>query len=392
MCAIDRTKFRKTTAAQLVQDDKELNKGLGKKEQGMSNGHTIDEGLNLFRIYPAHPNGVSDSFVVPYASSFLPGTVQEKDKEGKPVLENGKPKMKMGMRMVYNATVHGGKAKDLIVEFINLMNKKARSLNLDKAGYTKFMLPVYGAFNKANPKESVQGINYKAQWILYADKYPSGNPAAKPVFDELRIGKGVKDRLNSLAAMESANDPMGTDPFSDLEEGRAIKIIKNPNADNPNNFYTTELDSSTVNEVVNGKTYKVQKTFPLSDDQLSVLMSKEPLDIKYGKKLATRKNFETQLAGLEIIDNKYNLGIFGSDEWNEIVLECDEYYPEVDAPETNGKTAYVAGSDEDNSPEIVNSDEFDLLDRKELQAYCREYKTGILVKPTMTDDQVSVKH
>jgi hypothetical protein len=26
--------------------------------------------------------------------------------------------------------------------------------------------------------------------------------------------------------MESANDPMGTDPFSDVEEGRAIRIIK----------------------------------------------------------------------------------------------------------------------------------------------------------------------
>jgi hypothetical protein len=36
------------------------------------------------------------------------------------------------------------------------------------------MIPVYGAFNKANPKESVQGINYKPTWIVYADKYPAG--------------------------------------------------------------------------------------------------------------------------------------------------------------------------------------------------------------------------
>jgi hypothetical protein len=47
------------------------------------------------------------------------------------------------------------------------MGKKAKSLNLDKAGYKKFMLPVYGAFNKANPKESVQGINYKAPHGFY---------------------------------------------------------------------------------------------------------------------------------------------------------------------------------------------------------------------------------
>jgi hypothetical protein len=215
-----------------------------------------------------------------------------------------------------------------------------------------------------------------------------GNSAAKPVFDEWRIGKGIKERMNKIAAMEAANDPMGTDPFSDVDEGRAIKVIKDTTADNPNNFYTTELDNSTVNEVVNGKTYKVQKTFPLSEAQLENLMKQEPLCIKYGAKLATRKNFEAQLAGLEIIDNKYKLGIFGSDEWNEIVLECDEYYPETDAPETTGKTAYVEGSDEDNAPEVNNSDEFDLLDRKELQTYARDNKTGIIVKPTMTDDNI----
>jgi hypothetical protein len=132
--AIDRSKFKKTTAAQLVQDDKQLNKDLGKKEK-TGYGHDVEDGLNLFRIYPAHPNGVSDSFVVPYAATFVPGMVQEK-KDGQPVLENGKPKMKMGVRMVYNAIVHGNKPKDLIVAYIDLMGKKAKTLNLDKAGYT----------------------------------------------------------------------------------------------------------------------------------------------------------------------------------------------------------------------------------------------------------------
>jgi predicted transcriptional regulator len=79
------------------------------------------------------------------------------------------------------------------------------------------------------------------------------------------------------------------------------------------------------------RTVKVTKNLSLSDEQLENLMQARTIVYKYGKKVATRKNFETQLAGLEIIDNKYNLGIFGTDEWNEIVLECDEYYPETDA-------------------------------------------------------------
>jgi hypothetical protein len=182
---------------------------------------------------------------------------------------------------------------------------------------------------------------------------------------------------------------MGTDPFTDIEDGRAVKILKDTTTDNPQNIYTTELDSSTTKEILNGRTVNVQVTFPLTDVQLEHFMKQEPLQEKYGKKLATRKNFEAQLAGLELLDQKYSMGIFDMPEWSDIVLEIDGYYPEND-PTNNG------GSDDTDSTteeveDVVSGDEFDLMERKELTAFAKEYKTGILVRPNLSDDELRNK-
>jgi hypothetical protein len=393
--AIDRSKFKKTSAAQLAQADKNLNKAMGKRENGFSNGHDVDEGINLFRIYPVHPDIAEKDptavFAVPYVSTFLPAMVQVKDQQtGKPIEENGKPKIKESVKPVYNAKVHGGMKKDLVEEYIRLANKNAKDMNLNENDRKEYLKYVYGSYNSYDPSKSIQGINYPQVWIVYADKFAGGNPSATPIFDEWRLKKSIKERLNKIAAVEAANDPLGTDPFTDIEEGKAVRVLKDTKTGDAKNTYTTELDNSTVSELVNGKTYKVQKTYPLTDSQLEQFLAAEPLHIKYGKKLATRKNFENQLSSLELFDQKYNMGIFDLQEWNDIVIEIDGFYPENDGTEPNGT------NDEDTVDQIEevvdeNQDEFDLMDRKELQAFAKENKTGILVKPSLSDDEVREK-
>jgi hypothetical protein len=378
---IDRSKFKKTSASQLSQSDKELNKTLGKKEKS-GNGHTIDEGQNLFRFYPSHPE-CGEMFVVPFVQTFLPAMVKEKDKDNKEIMVNGSPKMKLSVRPVWNTKVHGEMKKDLVEEYINLSRLQAKKLSENEA--KEYLKPIYGAYSK-DASKNIQGINYPTMWIVYADKYPGGNSSATPVFDELRIKKSIKERLNKIAAMETANDPLGTDPFTDLDEGKAVKILYDKDAENPQSYYTTELDNSTVNEIINGKTYKLPKTYPISDEQLERFMKAEPLVIKYGKKLATRKNFEAQLVGLQLLDDKYKMRIFELPEWEEIITEIDGYYPENDAPENTNDAA--ADQTDDIAEVDDNSDEFDLMDRKELQAFARSNKTGILVKPSMSDDDI----
>lgn len=387
--AIDRSKFKKTSVSQLAQSDKDLNRTMGRKEK-TGNGHVIDEGLNLFRAYPAHPDGgEKDSFVVPFVQTFLPAVVDDKDDRGNIKKDAaGNPLKRETVRPTWNAKVHGGKKKDLIEEFINLCWKKTKDDKMDEDTKKKFMMPVYGAYNAKDPKKGMQGIAYPLAWVMYADKYPSGNASAAPAFDELRIKKSVKERMNKLSAIEGGDDPLATDPFSDIEEGRAFKIFKDKEQENPNNIYATELDNTTVTEVIGTRTVKIQKTFPLTDAQLELFLKEKPLTEKYGPKLATRKNFEAQLAGLEILDNKYKMGIFELNEWGEIVLEIDGYYAEVDAVDPENEVLGVevnTRAAEEIIPED-DTDEFELMNRQELTAYAKEYKTGILVRPALTDD------
>lgn len=383
--AIDRSKFKKTSASQLAQADKELNKTMGKKDKG--NGHDIDEGNNLFRIYPVHPDVAEKDpkavFAVPFVQTFVPAMVKEM-KDGKEVLEGGKPKMRKSVRPVVNAKVHGGYPKDLIEEYIILANKNAKDMNLSKEDRKTYLTPIYGDYPKVN------GINYPQAWIVYADKYPNANPAATPVFDELKFKKSVKERLNKISAIEAANDPLGTDPFTDIEEGRAIKILKDKEAD-ANNMYSTELDSSTVTELIGNRTVKVQKTYPLTDAQLGYFLKQEPLHEKYGKKLATRKNFEAQLNGLELLDLEWQMGIFDMPEWNNVVAEIDSYYPENDAPNTTPSNDDTEDTSVEEEVVDSNLDEFDLMDRNELKAFAKDNKTGLLIRPSLTDDEVKAK-
>jgi hypothetical protein len=384
--AVDRSKFKKTSASQLAQSDKELNKQLGKKDRTNSNGHEIEEGLNLFRAYPAHPEGgENDLFVHPFVQTFVPAMVQEKNDKGEVIKgDDGKPKLKLSVRPVFNSKVHGGFKRDLIEEYIGLAFKNAKEMGLSEEDRKEYLKPIFGTYSK-DPKKNVNGINYPLAWVMYADKYPNGNSAATPIFDELRIKKSVKERLNKLAAIESSNDPMGTDPFTDLEEGRAFKVIKDKEAENPQNIYTTELDNSTVNEIVNGRSVKIQKNYPLSDEQLENFLKQEPLSVKYGKKVATRKNFESQLTGLQLLDDKWEMGIFELPEWSQIVSEIDSYYSETD------EVSEDENNDDSQVEDEVSGDEFDLMDRKELQVYCKEYKTGILARPTLSDDDLREK-
>lgn len=385
--ALDRSKFKSSSVAQLTQDDKDLNKNLGKKERISSNGHELDEGSNLLRLYPVHPDAVeadaNASWVVPFVQTFLPAIVQEKDKQGVVIKDNkGNPKTKESVKPVYNAVIHAkGVTKDIVTEYIKLAGDWAKKNLKSEDDRKAFLEPIYGNYGK-----KINGITYPSKWVVYADKYPNANGDATPSFDRFFFKKSVKERLNVISQMETKGDPLGTDPFTDTEEGRAIEIFVNPDGD-AKNYYTTELDSTTTTErLSSGKMVKVAKQYPLSDAQLEKFMGEKSLQELYSD-CAGRKNFEAQLAGLELFDSKNQMGIFELPEWDKIVIEIDGFYPEEGEAETKNTDADEDIVEEDEEEED-NTDEFDLLNRQELQAYAKREKTGILVKPSISDSQL----
>lgn len=360
--AIDRSKYRSTTTAALVDSDKETDKKMGKSDNGRADFLTIDNGKNVFRIYPPHMNGGGVLFAEPKVVTFLPVYVEEKDDRGKMVKV-------LKQKNVFNGKVHGKLTKDLVDEYINFVKKLASDRNLTGDAYKEFLAPLYGVYSKDSAKRK-QGITYRNTWTLYADKYEGD----KVTFGRLEIGKSVKERLNKIAAStESSDDPAGVDPFTNPDDGRAIVITYNKDADKPQDYYTTELDNSTTKS----QGMVLVKTYPLTDEQLEHLETFPSL-VKLFHNVFTRRDFELQLDGLKNFDEaNENYQVFSHDEWFNIIDSIDEQLPASEEEE-----------EELEVDEKVDGDEFDLMTRAELKAYNVSEGFNVRITTSMSEDDI----
>jgi len=226
------------------------------------------------------------------------------------------------------------------------------------------MLPIYGSY-----EEKVQGIVGKPSWVMYADKLEGD----KKEFCRLSIGKAVKNALNELCAIESADSPIGTEsnnPFTDLDEGRALIIKYNSKATKAADYYSTYIDST----LIKGSGGRVQ-LHPLSDDDLLKFEKYESLDSMYNNNY-TSHDFELALAGLRIVDEENGYGVFDYDDFLDICEKLASKYPDKDSKE--------APKAEKSEP----IDEFEEMSREELKAHIRKNKLSILVKSNMSDDDI----
>jgi len=393
--ALDRSKFKATKVATMVAKDKEVESALGKTRGERADTLTIEEGKNKFRFYPPHPEdmGGGDVFAEPVVRCFLPMMVEEM-KDGKPVMEGGRPKLKESAKPVFNSRIHGNTEKDLVEEYRKFAEKKAKDLyGEDSEKIEEYLTPIKGRFSKV-ASERIAGIQDRQTWVAYADKLTEdkdGNEKFK--FGRIEFNVSVKTRLNKLSAMEGGDEPLGTDPFTDPEAGRAVIVDYNKAAKKASDYYTTEMDATTVRTEINGKFYPVQKEYPLSDEQLENYLKYPTLKSLF-RGAFKRRDFELQMKGLEFFDNKYKMGIWEEAEWADIVEEIAGYYPEEsnedsdeegDGPVTASKPTTTTTTSEDEEEE---GDEFDAMSRDELKAYNKENSLGIIVNKALTDDKL----
>lgn len=393
--------------ASLEAADKELNKKLGRKSYDQNDDFIqFEDGGNLFRIYPAHgrpdpknpdeiltvdEHGVPYPFAEAIASTFVPAMYPKKDNDGNIIKKDGLTVMNKSVKMVYSSTIHGkmgadGKpvSVDLIEEFIRLALKYADENFSDKNDREEYLLPIYGKYSN-DPAKRVNGVYYSARWVMYVKKIVAGETTIK--CGRLDIGKSVKTRINKIAAIELENEPMGTDPFTDLDDGKAVKITYNPDATKSTDYYTTDLDNSTEEIMHDNKKLKVVKTFPITDEELTAFADKDSLVDLY-RNAFTRKDFDFQLAGLKMIDDEYDMNIFDTDEFQDIATEIVEHYPVEESTEEENLTEPIPHPAK--KVEEPTGDKFDLMDRNELKAFAKENETGLIPKPRslMSDDDM----
>lgn len=395
--AIDRSKFKSTQTSSMIEKDKEVETKL-RGTSGSLDYHKIEDGKNLFRAYPAHPvegeEVEQNQFAETKCVTYLPAMVEEWV-DGRVVNgPDGKPKLKEGRKSVFNARIHGNAPKDLVEEYITFMDKLSKETFTEEAKRKEFMEHIYGKYSK-NPAERIQSSSYSTTWTMYADKYTSANPNTTPTFGRLEIKKTVKERLNKIASqMDTPDQPMETDPFTDVNEGRAFYITFNKDAEKAADYYTTDIDSSTVEEKIGTRTVKVLRTYPLSDEQLENF-EKYPSLISMFKNVFKKKDFDFQMEGLKMLDdkikNKYGVGAFAYDKWLDICEEVSNFFPEEEAEEGDDSNAGEAENETPREETGETGDEFESMTRQELKTFAQLNRTGIIIKPADSDDELREK-
>ncbi len=402
---IDRSAFKATSVQTLKDRDKEI----GVTQGGDASRLKIEVGSNIFRVYPPHPDGGGDSFTEAKVTHWLPMDVEDK-KDGELQYDSkGKIKMKRISKPIFNSIIHGNTKKDIIDEYIKAAEKYAKDTYTKDDERKEYLKPVFGFFSK-DQKLNVQAITQTPKWVMYADQLTlnAANEITAKKFGDLEIGKAVKFRLNAISASESSNEPLGTDPFSDIEEGRAINITYNDKAAKPQDYYLTEMFAP-MQKGSGGKF----TLYPLSDEDLEKFLEEKPLAKRF-RNCYTRKDYDWALKGLKIIDDENNMGIFSLESFLDVVEEISAYYPEIVSEEKeiadmfddkNRKTSpakpakveatkevKVIKAEPTNHPlEVITHEErdgFDDMDRAALIAFAKDEKTGIIVKPSLKDNEI----
>lgn len=395
----DRSKFKATRAVELKQDDKRTESTVRNRTASADYLDIPEKAVKAakgtktytMRIFPYHPEGGGRLFAEAKVVHWLKVMLPKRDSEGKVETDNkGKEILELKSKPIFNSRIHAGTPKDIIEEYIKFAEKVAKeNYPSNEANQKAYLEPIYGGFNS-----KFDGLMARQSWVAYA--YSLNSDGSKD-FGRWEIGKAVKDRLNKISAIEGANDPLGTDPFTDLAEGRYVKVTYNGSATKSQDYYTTELDTS-----FDKKSGKVNFA-PLSDADLEKFMACPSLH-KMFVDVYKMKDYDMAIDGLNHFDSqayevkidgkseKITYGLFGYEEFLNTCEEISNYYA-VEGVETTGEVQEEEEEETSDAVDVKEDDEnpFLEMDREELIEWARDNRTGIVITKKMTDDAVREK-
>jgi len=336
----DRSKFKSTPVATMQQQEKAVNKQI--RDNGDRTEYlNLEEGVNKVRIFPAHPE--SKSFIYPYGRWWLPREVTYE--------KNNETVTEIKRRPIYNAKIHGGAQKDVVEEYVKFTTKLLADETLDEVEL----------------KEKIEklthwktGLRLKPEWVFYCHKYVNGQKQ----FGLMTVSNGVKNKLNELAITEDEPDaPIATDPFTDVDEGKAILITYKPKEKQAKDVYKATLE--------------FRGNYALTDDELAMFEKLESLE-KLFAGVYRRRDFDLAVAGLRMFDSENEFNTFDHDEWIAIVEELQKQWPEDESDETFEKQL----------PAAKTGDEYDAMDREALKKFIKKNNLAITVKSAMKDNDI----
>jgi hypothetical protein len=369
-----RSQFKATTIKSLRKtvDKDDAMVGVNSNEYlSLEDGKTVK-----IRIFPAHPG--QESFYVSRKCYWLP-------------FINSEGEHKRGT--VLDSVAHGNTKLDLVQEYVNFAKKRYGTDN-DK------MEVLIGTGMNSN------SLRPQYSWLCYADIVREGEELHPKIWE---FKKMVRDLLNKLAFSEDEDEPIEVDPFTDPDEGLPVlvKYIKNPNKKKGEQYYDVTFAKKSVAR-------------PLTDDELEAFAKLKPLNEIIPN--YSIKEFDKALEGLQVFDEDNDFNLFDDDDWVEIVEKVRAQYESDDDDEkpAKKKTSKKIAVDEDEEDEeekpvkkstakkkeVVDEDEDDEegdddndagndegdefadMDRSELKKYIKSKDLDIVVKKSMSDDDL----
>ena len=348
---------------------------------------SLEDGkTSKIRIFPAHPG--EENFYISRMTYWMSFTNEEGETRRGTVLDS---------------IAHGGTKMDIVREYVKLAKKRY-------GNDSEKMDALVGTGMNSN------SLNPRYSWLCYADFVREGEELRPKIWE---FGKMVRDLLNKLAMSEDEDEPIEIDPFTDPDEGVPVlvKYLKKPNKKKGEQYY----------EVTLGKKPKAR---PITDEELERFAALKPLSEitpRYGM-----RDFDRAIDGLRNFDDENGFDLFDDDEWLEIMEKVKSQYEaeDEDADEkpakkktttkkASNKTTEIESDideeeekpvskkdkkksepepeedeeeetddeDEDDS-ETEEDDEFTDMDRTALKKYIKENGFDIVVKKSMSDDDL----
>lgn len=399
--AFNRNKYKAPSLATNKGVSENVQKVTKSNERKYGDFLSIDEGRNIFRLFP--PHDPKDPTFQPKAVYWLTCRVPKKDSDGN-IIEG---EYEWRSKPIFDSRVHGGTPKDIVDEYIKCTKRTIFDENQNKEDAKKKLMPING-FRGKDGKWN-RGITLSTTYIAYATK----GDIKISNFGQLEIFPADKDALENLNVDDVSGDVIQTDIFSGPnapdEENGGCKFVINLSRDEKTGKYIrtiSKLEFKPERGVDMNTAWKeFNDSQRIPDDVLEHWSEMEPLAERFHNSYK-RSDFNYAVEALQKFDEDNGYGTFENDEFLDVLREIDAYYPEEkasegdDLPFENPKPAAKSQKKADPEPEVEEEEEeapeneapdFSSMSRVELKKFIKENDLGITVYKNMSDEALAAK-
>lgn len=375
----DRTRFSAPKLETNRKVSESVNKTMKVGDSNRGDYHKIDEGMNVFRLFPPHND--NEPTFQPKVVYWIECKVAKTDSEGKAI----KDSFEWVRRPIFDSRIHGGTEKDIIDEYIKF-TKNAVFGSTDKTEDAKKMVaPINGWKDKSGKWNA--GILPSTSFVAYATK---GEIKIANI-GRLELFQRDKDELEKLNVDDTTGEVLSTDIWSGPDDG--VQFTLNRVKDDKGKWVNVIARKQFTPKGKGADVAKEWEEFVNSqiipDDVLEHWSKMEPLSTQF-KNAYKRADFLRAVEALQKFDKDNGYHTFDNDEFLAILQEVDGYYPE----EENG-SAPEAPENKEMSQSSVAEDtgalDYSEMSREELKAIIKKNGLEIRVLKSMETEVLAKK-